>query len=200
MSMDALLQGFRNALRARLGDSRGQVVQVSDDGRPPPTCGQVFYGIVGGEVQNNSDQDDQLDESYSLSVLITLRASYTPEDRFATELLVRDRIPTTPGPPQPSATNATNRNKGGIWRRAEDLRVWGHGNWTDIMTAANEAAGGDAVQGFCEAMKFRKITFLGTKDYAWFGCEPDDESPAAGVAIRVDFDKARRIQEISTAT
>lgn len=188
MGMLALMTGMRDQLRLRLGDARSEVVDITDDGRPKPSSGQAFYGISGGAVSQQAAES--FDARYSLSVTITLKTGYAPPDRIGSESLLLQPAAS------PAAGNAASRDRGGVWARADEVGEWGHMNYA-VMNAANavlQAAG--ASFGFCEPLRYDGATYLGAKGGEWFDSD-DLDNPPAGVAVKLAFSKARKVQPIT---
>jgi hypothetical protein len=188
MSMRALLLATKSTILAHLGLSASQtrdlVCDFTEDGRPKPTSGQWFYGIVGGTF--NNQQNQCLDETYDLRVVITLKAGFAPHDRLGQELLVSKA---TPG----------NPNSGGIWDRAERLRAAIHMNYV-LMDEAN-AEIGVLADGFIHPLIFQGVQYLGVKGPDWFDAESEDRhDPPSGVAIELRFGRAQRVQTIESQT
>lgn len=183
--MRALLVEVRDALRTYVLGSgytaatAEQVVNITEDGRPHPRSGQVFYGIVGKDA-NNVGQE-VTDNRYSVTIIISLKVGNIPEDKHGDEVIIKAM---TTGQP----------NTGGVWSRAEAIAAEGgplHRNYT-VMGAANTAISGDSdTRGFVEPLLYQSMRYLGAKAADWWSS--DDYDRLTGVAIEVNFAKCRRI-------
>lgn len=184
MSMAALLKGAKSAIETHLGiasdSKRDSIVDVTEDGRPKPSSGQVFYGIVGTTMSNQQTQS--LHESYGISVTITLRAGYSPHDKLGQELMLKKA---TAGQP----------NTGGLWDRAERLRAALHMSYS-LIEAANTEIGGSE-NGFYHPLIFQSCQYLGVRGPDWFDAEGDSHSPS-GVVMLIQFGEAKRLQPIES--
>lgn len=192
--MSALQMAMKTAIQSFLGLTPG--VDVADDtcditpgGMPKANSGQIFYGIVGDEGGFNNDADASLDERYDLDVIITLRSDYCPPDRAGVELFVSN-----------GTNNVDATTTIGLWPRAQALRAKFHMNYT-VMNDANTNAAygiGAGANGFDEPLKFRGARGLGSKGPDWFMAQGDRDW--SGVAVRVSFGGARRVQKIEAET
>lgn len=187
MSMRALLIATRTAILDHLGvaandPKRFLICDVTDDGRPKPASGQVFYGLVGGSISNSQAQC--LDEFYDLRVLITLKAGYSPTDKLGQELLLSAGAPGV-------------ANSGGLWSRAEKLRSYLHMRYSVIDAANVEITA--AANGFVRPLTFLGASYLGVRGPEWFDAEAQDD-PTAGVVMELRFGNAQRIQVIESQT
>jgi hypothetical protein len=157
-----------------------------DDGKPPPRCGNLFVAVHEGIVR--STMDNALDERYGFSLTLTMRVS-VPLDRVGDQQLA-SRLARKAGPGQPSF-NA----------RLEQLRAWGHVNWTVCLTNANanlvdwSPPGTIHVYGFVEPARYRSMEKPVLVGPDWFGAAP--ESGQVGLKSELRFDDARRMQSLT---
>lgn len=190
MSMVSLLNATKTAVQSMLGLTAGieadDVCDITDDGSPKPSSGQVFYGIVGNSFSNTYDLG--LDETYDFEIIITLRAGYSPEDRTGSELLLKPQTVNQP-------------NTGGLWARVEALRAHLHMNdLLRIDANTNATYGiGNAANGFVVPPVFLGAQYLGAKSPDWFSAEGADDA-ITGVAAKLTFGRAERVQTIESET
>lgn len=182
--ISALLIAYRDSIRTYLGLSgvaAERTVAITDDGRPHPSSGQQFYGLVPGPMSNNTTQG-YIDSYLSFGCVITLRAPIVPTDKAGDELIVK------------SGSEGV-ANSGGLnsrsWLLSEYLRT----NRYSIMATANTLVGGNSSsRGFVEPAVLQGITFLGVKGADWFWAEDPDEAPS-GFAVRIDWNLCRFVCE-----
>lgn len=214
MSMAALLNATKAYIQTTIlsltpgVDSADIYCDVTEEGQPKPNSGQLFYGLVGRSITNDSDAS--LDEYYAFDVTITLRTGYVPDDRIGNQLIIAALAGGTSDPP------------GGIWALTELLRAgWRqasntgglHMNYQILSLAGGTpwtSAGGyvpqsyslpNTVNGFIEPAKFKSATYLGAKDPDWFHAVVDPNAdPIAGVAVKLSFERARRKQVIESSS
>ena len=205
MSMVALLGAVKQNLQSLLGvtpgvDTGDIFCDVTDEGQPKPNSGQVFFGIVGVGMSNASEQ--ALDEYYDFDVVVTLRAGYVPEDRIGNQLIL---------------LALSSPLVGGLWALTEEVRAgWESGSYGLHMnyhvldlaggTTGNVTwTGGNAyslpntVNGFIEPPVFLRAQYLGAKGPDWFYAEGADPA-TTGVACKLSFGKARRVQVIESSS
>ncbi|VTT96561.1 unnamed protein product [Gemmataceae bacterium] len=189
MSARALLRAVEARLRsaAVLNDQPaqpvGRVCAARDDGRPPQNMGQWFYSVHHARAEAGTDGDvvDVVDLYHAVTVTITARKAYAPDDRKGQVLVTA----------------------GDVIDRAEALAAPGvvHGNYVDVMNAANALIPGTAEY---DAIHGGGVTTNGFVEPLWLlGYGPCEEKPASWVgsrdaaevlAIAVRFGKARRLQ------
>lgn len=185
MSLRALLKGVRAAIQAAYSlDATG--CDITPDGRPPPVAGQRFLAVHPGGLGNSTQ--NMLDERADLLVTITDRTGVAPWDRIGSNILVDDN---------------------GTLAKAEAVRVLinmsydviGRANLVIPGTAAYVAANGGSatVNGFIEPLICQGLRYLGPKGPDWFFAEGSDPA-VTGVAVQLSFGRARRVQDVSTAT
>jgi hypothetical protein len=205
MSMIALTGGVKDTIQTMLGltlnaDASNAVCDITSEGQPKPVSGQIFYGIIGNSFANDSSQCR--DDAYALEVIITLRADYCPADRAGSELLMKLKSGT---------------NTGGLWARVDELAaainmVYGvidkaGGSFATGATGNGQAGkswtGGNAyslsytANGFVQPLRFARAEYLGVKGPDWFWCESNGD-PMSGVAAKLSFDFARRVQTLES--
>lgn len=172
MSMRALCVAGRNRLRAalRLDDS---TCRVTPDGKPPAFTGQLFAAVVPGQTVKAGDTDGGLDEYCSLTVVLTARAAYAPQDRQGEEVWLK----------------AVE----GLEASAEKARAYLHMSYA-LLDEANALIGAGH-NGFIEPLQFRSLSAPRLVYADWFGAESRHKSGAAsGVVCELSLDRARRIQ------
>jgi hypothetical protein len=182
MAMDVLLQAVVDRVKTIMTYDDTQV-DVSDDGKPPPFSGQVFAVVHPGEFSN--DGDLSLDEKYDVSVTLTFRTGYVPQDRIGQEVLFKTI---------------------GIYAAVHRLRAGLHMDYTGMgFCGGLGQAGGKSyslssgVNGFSEPLKFRRASKPMVKGPDWFWADGVDDA-TTGVAVQIDFVGARRIQSIESMT
>lgn len=166
MSRKALLLAVRDELWEQFGWTQKEC-QVAFNGQPPPRAGKVFVAVHRGPRQSVSDLS--LEEDYTVYVTVTARVN-EPYDRIGTDLMEK----------------ATE----GVDDLCDRIRALLHMKDT-VLDRANEALG-VTVNGFCEP-----LMFLGDEEPqlvggAWFHADP--AATEIGVAVRLRFGKAKRIQ------
>lgn len=189
MSARALLRAVEARLRSAAvlndqpAEAVGRVCAVRDDGRPPQNMGQWFYAVHHARAEAGTDSDvvEVVDLYHAVTVTITARKGYTPDDRKGQVLVTA----------------------GDLIDRAEALGGPGliHGNYADVMNAANalipgtEAycavhGGSPWTNGFVEPLWLLGYGPCEEKPGSWVGSK--DASEVLAIAVR--FGKARRLQ------
>lgn len=179
MSQRTLALAVRDRIRAALGLTQ-DAVEVMLDGMPPPWCGEQFIAVHPGEWFGQSDDDD-LDERVGISVTVTRRSPYAPQDEQGVE----------------------------VWSRAQDgldvtLRkvvAAVHKSYA-VMNAANALLPTSTTAGVGPDGYVEPLLFLGggrpePKGPEWFSAEGYDgpgRTANAGVAQTLTFGGARRVQ------
>lgn len=182
MSVDALMFGTRDMVRENLGYSAAQCELVGPEGEPPPRCGQVFLGIHQGEWRNESTES--LDEYFGVYATLTMRIGI-PLDRIG-ELIA-----------------SKTAEQMGFNRRAERIRAFLH-KGEPVIGRANQwlmkmaPQGSDQIYGFSEPLIFNGMEPPHFVTGSWFGGDPG--SIEVGIAARLSFDRARRLQPIGVFT
>ncbi|MBX9682125.1 MAG: hypothetical protein K2X38_25485 [Gemmataceae bacterium] len=184
--IDALLFAVRDGLRGAGFGYGVEQCEIMDDGHPPPRAGNLFVAVHEGPSSNRSTRN--LDERFAFSMTLTMRVTGIPIDRIGDQGLA-SKLARTAGKGQPSF-NA----------RLEQLRAWGHMNWT-VMAAANTNIAAwtpsGTVYGFVEPAMYagaEKPVLVGGE---WLSAAPE----AVDVALKAElrFDGARRMQPITAA-
>lgn len=145
----------------------------TDDGKPTPSAGPVFYGVHPGEWRNSAD--DSLDETYGVLVTITMRLD-VPWDRAGPELLGK----------------ATT----GLAARCAALRVKVHSSYT-LMDLANTLIA-DPANKFVEPLRFTDGGRRARRGGDWWIASGKEKY--AGYSQTMTFGRARRVQLISEMT
>lgn len=174
MSRRALKLAVRNEIRTTLS----YAVKDCDtgmDGRPPPSCGQVFVSVHSG--RRTSSSRECLEEEYSISVTVTMRVG-PGWDRFTQEMI--DKATT------------------GLEQRADNIRVCVHRDCMDnrIRVAANALITGDSNE-FAEPLMFEDDEPPREVGPDWFHAEGVG---TAGLVMQLNFGKAKRIQNLDDMT
>lgn len=176
MSMGALLEAVATKLRTATGLPAGNV-DVRDDGEPPNFAGELFIAVHPGSI--GSDATECLDESYSITVTITRRRGYIPDDKVGQEMI-------------------TNRRTG-LYYRVDQVRAALHGKWDYILPVSDETTAngiiGALANGFIETLAYRGCSVPRKVGAEWFGGGGDRE---AGSVVEMTFDRARRVQTIES--
>ncbi len=158
---------------------------VGFDGQPPAVAGEFFPVVHPGMAEN--DADLSLEEYFDVSVTLNLRVAYSPFDRHGAEVM----------------TKATT----GLYAKAELLRVGLHMDYVLMGYCGGlDRTGGKAyslpatVNGFVEPLKYRRMLPPRRVGPEWWWAEPNEDALPAGVALQIDFGRARRQQTIESAT
>ncbi len=175
MSLEALLQATRDAIRGKYNLSDMEC-EVCPDGRPVPGCGQQFFAVHPGSVENQSGPEDvHVDELFSFNVTATFRIGFSPQDRIGVSLMLE---------------------KAGPLAIARNMALAVVNMSYSLMDAANVIVG-DSANGFIKPPVYLGMTWQGPKGPDWFFAEDETE---CGVAVEVRFGRARRVQYIEAAT
>jgi len=181
--IDALLYAVRDSLQnSSYGYDSSALCEIMEDGHPPPQCGQIFLAVH--EAGSNNSSTRNLDEYFSWSLTLTQRIK-VPLSRVGNAMLA-SRLARTSGPGQPSF-NA----------RIEQLKNWGHMNWTVGLTVANAniqawAPDNTTPYGFVEPAHFVSVEKPILVGGEWFTTTP--ESQDLGLKAEIRFEGARRMQ------
>lgn len=170
MSLPALLEAARDAIRNKFSLNE-YGCEVTPDGRPIPAAGRVFFAVHPSNWDNSANAS--LDERYSFQVTVTVRTGVPPLDRVGTNVIL---------------------DKNGVLRLAAECRAFVSMNY-DVMNAANNIIGAGA-SGFHEPQQFTGATWLGSKGPDWFFADGEDEF--SGVAVELNFGRARLVQNIES--
>lgn len=185
--LDALMYAVRDNIRAAgMGYGKAEC-EIMDDGRPPPRCGKVFVSVCHGKERSTAD--NQLNEYYDFSVVLTMRVTISL-DRVGDQLLHRniERVP--------------QGQREGFRARLDQLRAFLHMNWAmtvqmrQLVLSANDNLakwnGNALTYGFCEPARYRGAEIAKLVGGEWFGAEPDAED--VGIKAEMRFEGARRMQ------
>ncbi len=184
--IDALLFAVRDGIRAAGMNYDEATVEIMDDERPPPRCGEVFVSINGGMARNSADRN--LDEYYDFKVTLTMRV-IVPLDRAGDQMMARNisRVPLG--------------QRQGFYARLEQLRNFLHKNWRiTVMQNQTPPSANDnlaawstgTVYGFVEPMRYQSYEQPVLKGGEWFSADPEDES--VGMKSTLQFVRCRRLQ------
>lgn len=176
---DALEAAVVAAIIARGAPGGGEYppsqVRQMFDGTPEPRCGSVFIS-VWYDGQRGSQSRTALDEIFGVYVTLTIRCTQ-PFDRWLT-------------------------HRQDLERRCNAIRALIHRDSLDfsICRAAAKLAGYDGANqptGYREALAFDGMDRVEAKGPDHFSAEADD-ARAVGLAQRIRFGKARRVQAMLT--
>ena len=176
MSQEALNNAVKDRLQAHF-DWDDTKCDVMEDGRPKPAAGELFVAI--SESPGQSLADDSLDEYYGVLVTVTQRVGFEPFDRL--------------GP------NVVNQAKNGLLALGAAIKVVIHSDYV-VMNKANDyieqtIVGNATVYGFSEPLRFKGPPKVEEKSGAWFHADP--QSVEVGLALSLNFARARRLQSIA---
>lgn len=191
MSLANLQLAVRDELRAKLQVSNpalfpvatvDDIIQLSADGQPFPSSGQLFLGIHGLDWSvAGAEKEQGVEEVFGVSITITQRTAVTTADRQT----------------ERHYTNATL----GLDFIARLLTPLIHQSFI-ILNAANTLLG-DPPFGFQEPLRFAGADVEPTeRGPDWFWATPGDKrtSQPTGWSLQSRFSGAVRIQELSVMT
>jgi len=183
VSVNALLKAVEARVRDLLADPAGKLAGVQLDGRPPPNCGQWYYAVHWAGGRGSGSVGDH-DVTHAVTVTITARMAYAPQDRRGARLTL----------------------DGELIARAEALAGPGvvHGSYA-VLNAANALIAGattgpapdfdePTVNGYVEPLCLLNWGPVAERDGAWVDSEEDD--PPTVLSVEVRFGLARRVQRI----
>lgn len=186
--IDALLYSVRDGIRAA-GMNYGKAeCEITDDGRPPPRCGNVFVAVHGGRTHPGEANDNNLYELYDFSVTLTMRVTI-PLDRIGDQLIARN-IQLVP-----------LAQRQGFNAKVEQLRSFLHMNWNVVVVqgqtpnSANDnliAWCSGTVYGFCEPARYSSAEDPTLVGAAWMSDDPKSEGWA--IKSQLKFVNAKRFQ------
>lgn len=178
MSMDALMRAVREHLKDRLSvDSKA--CEITDDGSPlPVAAGPFFYAVCPGEWRRGEDPDAGLDEYFGVEVVVTAWAGKFPRDRVGPNLIASEVGQ-------------------GLYAKAERVRAILHKDPPDypVLRAANAIITATD-NGFVEPLLFQSGGRAEIKGPDWFSSDDRGGMSRVGLAIRLSFGGARRIQVV----
>ncbi len=192
--IDALLYSVRDAIRAA-GFNYGRAeCEVTDDGRPPPRCGNWFAAVHGGKSHAGIANERNLYELFDFSVTLTGRVT-VPLDRVGDQLIARNIALVPLGQRQ------------GFNAKVEQLRGLLHSNWgMTVLTSQSPPSANDnlaawatgTVYGFCEPARYQGPELPTLVGAEWMGGEPEAQDFAIKSELR--FANAKRFQPQTAAT
>lgn len=183
MSARAILKAVEARLRTLLADPAGKVSGAQPDGKPPPGSGQWYTAAhwAGATARSDGTIADAVDLDHAVTVTISARMGQVPQDRRGERITLGNEL----------------------LARAEALAAPQaiHGNYEDVMNAANALipgtaeyaaihGGGVTTNGFEEPLLLLGYGPCEEKPGSWVGSK---ESPEV-LVIAVRFGKARRLQ------
>lgn len=182
MSMALLLEAVKSRIETALSLTANEKCAVRMDGRCPGFSGELFISVHPGGI-NNQEINHGLIEDYSVNVTVTRRASFSPEDRTATEIFTK---------------------AGGLDDKCREVMLAIHMNYT-LMNAANTAINsraGSARNGFKTPLRYRSMSAPQEVYSDWFqarGAESGDQM-YAGLAVTIAFGGMLRPQNLTTVS
>lgn len=193
--LDALLYAVRDGIRAT-GMNYGKAeCEITEDGKPPPRCGNVFVAVHGGKSHPGSANDNNLYELFDFAVTLTMRVAI-PLDRVGDQLVARN-IPLT-------INSVPAAQRQGFDAKVEQLRGFLHMNWgiTVVQGRTPNSANDNiaawctgTVYGFCEPARYvgNELPTLVGGD--WLASDP--EAVDFAVKSELSFRDAKRFQPIT---
>lgn len=183
MSQRALILGVRDRLREAFPRLLGPLdCEVMPDGQPPNGCGETFVAVHPGGW--TADENESLDEKYTVFVTVTMRARGTPGDRHG-ELMSKA---TTGLLAFAEAIRADLHAKHESIAAANQILRQDGDEWSDPPTRVNE---------FIEPLRFRSAGAVEKKGPSWVG---GNGKGVAALSIVLTFADARRVQVIEEQT
>lgn len=187
--IDALLYAVRDGIRTLSGYGKAEC-EITDDGRPPPRCGNYFAAVHGGRVRTRGDCNRRnLYEIFGFSVTLTMRVT-VPLDRVGDQQIARNLALVPLGQRQ------------GFNHKTEQFRSFLHMNWPMVVltgqtpNSANDnimAWATGVVYGFTTPASYEGgIDSMALVGGEWFDAEPDAEE--FGIKAELRFDGAERMQ------
>lgn len=192
MSMTALLHAVADRVKTALTLTDANV-GISYDGKPPAFEGEEFFVVHPGSVRNSADLS--LDELYGVSVTLTRRTAFSPQDRIGTAIMAKVTL--------------------GLYARADKVKVALHkseqvldliGGTTELQTwtGGKSYSLENSVEGFIESLVFDRYSDEPMqKGPEWLWATPKGghmNSQPAALALEIRFRDARRIQTIESMT
>ena len=188
MSMSVLLQAVRDRLKAALAIDDTKI-DINENGKPPAFSGEEFWVVHPGAFNNTSVQS--LDERYDVSVTVSRRTEYAPDDRSEDWLVkvntgLYDRI-------------AIARAALHMDYPTLDLCGGTKSDGVTFWTGGQTYSLSNAVMGFREPLFFSLAHVPADKGPEWFWADPagEDGNQVSGTAVQIDFLGARRTQNIT---
>ncbi len=169
MSQRALLLATRDHLRTKLG-LKPEACEITFQGMPLPMSGETFFGVWEGDW--NCQSTESLEETYGVSVTISVRLPAVPQDRQGPEILAKAGW--------------------GLMELAEQVRAAIHSNY-ELMDAANALIKSSTTNGFVEPLRFKNGGRNERKAGDWYAARGEKQ---AGMARTLTFGDAKRIQVI----
>ncbi len=170
--------------------------EITEDGRPPPRCGNVFAAVHGGvsSGENISSRSTggtnirNLDEAFRFSVTLTMRVT-VPLDRVGDQQIARNLalVPLA--------------QRQGFNAKVEQLRAFLHMNWAiTVLTGQTPPSANDnlaawatgTVYGFVEPARYEPGETVKLVGGEHFGADP--EADDIGITTELRFYGARRLQ------
>lgn len=171
--MNALLLGSVEFLRDPTNGLGlpANVCDEQDDGQPPPSAGQLYYGVF--DEGSTNDQTEYVHEEFAITVRITVRTPWSPKDR-------------------------QNENVRQYLRRlADELKSKMVQGEQLLRIQANKHID-DADNDFVEPLRYLGTSKIATRGPEWFWAVVDSThgDVQSGASIDVRWGKAVRAQKI----
>jgi hypothetical protein len=184
LSIDALQRAVLQQLRAslELSDADSDIVL---EGMPHPSAGEQFVGVWEGAWDvdpRGSNRGAYLFEIYGINVTVTRRIGFSPLDRIAPEVLIK----------QKKGLNAACRS----------ILIAVHMNYLQILDIANidiEQEQGIPIEGFVEPLRFQSAGRAELKGPDWFSASAELDAEGygmVGLARTMAFGGAKRNQRL----
>jgi hypothetical protein len=190
VSQRALALAVRDTLRSSFGWSAEECDVQPPPGKPPAVAGEFYCAVWENGFDNKAF--DSRDDRHRISVTLTRRVTYSPQDREAEEVIHRLVVGMEVMADQVSA------------RVHADLQGAGRSAATNygtldaandyILEAAKGANANVTVYGFCEPLRFLSQTRTEEKNGDWFWGDPAEKG--VGRALTISFGEARRVQSV----
>lgn len=176
MSEAVIISAVRDFLRSELSLSEVEC-EATPAGKPLPACGQRFVGIYVSNPAPREQIENAFNEDFSVTVVVTVRSGFSPEDRQGTDLLW---------------------DASGLSAICNTIKTGIHNNRYVLLGQMNDLLAleypGETVHGFIEPLEWVSSSDAPEPvDPDWFSAESADDSPA-GYRMYVTFGNLYRIQ------
>lgn len=177
MSIRALKLGVESRLRSAL-NANETTVGIQPNGQPPPAAGQHYVSIFGGGWQTVGNEPSGDDRAYSLSLCLTYKMAYAPQDRRGAQAALAGQ------------------------EYLDDLadQVTGYllNDWTTMGLVNGFITGaGSSTNGFCEAFQSASCGPIEEKGPDWVWAE-EAKHPPSVFCYTLTLRGARRIRLLET--
>lgn len=191
--IDALLYAVRDGIRAANMNYGRAEVEIMDDGRPPPRCGNFFAAVHGGKSRSGSANKRNLHELFDFSVTLSCRISVAL-DRVGDQQIALNlnRVP--------------DAQRRGFNAKVEQLRSYLHMNWQiTVLTGQTPPSANDNLAAWCTGTVYGFVVPAAYQGEdlpklvggEWFGADP--EATENGIVCEMRFVGAERFQPQTVA-